>query len=133
MTVTMCKGKIHRATVTEANLDYVGSITIDENLMKLAGLLEFEQVAVANITTGERFETYVIKGAPDSGVIGINGAAAHKARKGDLVIIIAYAQMEEREAREFVPRFVFVDEQNRPVKLERETAGTVFVADPVGT
>jgi len=126
----MCKGKIHRATVTEANLDYVGSITIDETLMKLAGLLEFEQVAVANITTGERFETYVIKGEADSGVIGINGAAAHKARNGDLVIIIAYAQMEEREAREFVPRFVFVDSANRPVKLERETAGTVFAAEP---
>jgi aspartate 1-decarboxylase len=122
----MCKGKIHRATVTEANLDYIGSITIDETLMKLAGLLEFEQVSVANITTGERFETYVIKGEADSGVIGINGAAAHKAKTGDLIIIIAFAQMAESDARRYVPRFVFVDSANRPVKLERETAKTPY-------
>ncbi len=126
MILTMCKCKIHRATVTEANLDYVGSITIDETLMKEAGLLEFEQVSVANITTGERFETYVIKGEPDSGVICINGAAAHKAQVGDLVIIIAYAQFEESAAKKYVPRFVFVDSANRPIKLERESAATVY-------
>ncbi len=126
MILTMCKCKIHRATVTEANLDYVGSITIDETLMKAAGLLEFEQVSVANITNGERFETYVIKGEADSGVICINGAAAHKATRGDLIIIIAYAQFEESEAKKYVPRFVFVDAENRQVKLERETAATAF-------
>ncbi|MBN4056692.1 aspartate 1-decarboxylase [bacterium AH-315-J21] len=126
MILTMCKCKIHRATVTEANLDYVGSITIDETLMKAAGLLEFEQVSVANITNGERFETYVIKGEADSGVICINGAAAHKATRGDLIIIIAYAQFEESEAKKYVPRFVFVDAENRQVKLERETAATAY-------
>lgn len=126
MTLTMCKSKIHRATVTEANLDYVGSLTIDETLMKAANLLEFEQVSVANITNGERFETYVIKGEADSGVICVNGAAAHKARQGDLVIIICYAQMEESEARKFTPAFVFVDEKNRQTSAEVESAAQNF-------
>ena len=116
MLISVCKSKIHRATVTDADLNYVGSITIDSELIRLANLIPFEEVAVANINNGERFETYVIEGEANSGVITINGAAARKAEVGDLVIIIAYGQMEPEEARSFSPAIVHVDENNRPVK-----------------
>lgn len=126
MMISLCKGKIHRATVTEADLDYVGSLTIDEDLMRAAGLREFEQVDVANINSGERFTTYVIKGDAGSGVICVNGAAAHKVTVGDLVIIMAYAWMEESEADNFTPKFVIVDENNRAVRTELPVAGQKF-------
>jgi aspartate 1-decarboxylase len=110
---TMMKAKIHRATVTDANLDYHGSITIDETLLEKAGIIPYEQVDIYNITNGERFTTYAITGPRNSGVICINGAAAHKARKGDLVIIVSYAMYEEKELTNFEPKVVFVDRENK--------------------
>ena len=107
MLVNVLKSKIHRVTVTEANLDYIGSITIDEELMVAANIIENEQVDIYNITNCERFHTYVIKGEPGSGIIGINGAAAHKAHAGDLIIIASYAMMEMEEAREWHPTVIF--------------------------
>ncbi len=109
----MMKSKIHRATVTQADLHYVGSITLDQDLMDAADLLEGEQVAIVDITNGARLETYVIPGPRGSGVIGINGAAARLVQPGDLVILIGYGQMETAEAREYRPRVVFVDASNR--------------------
>jgi len=106
------KSKIHRATITEANLNYVGSITIDEALMEGANLIEGERVQVVNNNNGERLETYVIKGERGSGVVCLNGAAARRAQVGDTVIIIAYAWMSEEEARKFEPAVVFPDEHN---------------------
>jgi aspartate 1-decarboxylase len=114
MLITLLKSKIHRATLTGADLNYVGSITIDENLMKLANLQEFEKVDIANINNGERFDTYVIKGAPGSGTIALNGAAARKGMKGDLLIILSYAQYDKAEAAAHKPIAVHVDAQNRP-------------------
>lgn len=114
MLVSIYKSKIHRATVTDCNLNYVGSISIDSELMKRANLFENEKVQVANINNGERFETYVIKGEPNSGIIQINGAATHKVSKGDLIIIIAYGLMEQKEVANFKPAIVHVDENNRP-------------------
>ena len=113
----MLKSKIHRATVTEANLNYIGSITIDENLMDAAGLLEYESVHVLNITTGSRLETYVIKGKRDSGCICINGAAAHLVKQGDLVIIAAYCQLNENEINNYIPKIVHVNDTNKIVSL----------------
>lgn len=110
---SMCKSKIHRATVTDANLDYVGSITIDADLMAAADLMEHEQVHVVNVNNGARFETYVIAGDPGSGEICLNGAAARLAHRGDKVIIISYAQYSEAELQEYRPVFIFVDESNR--------------------
>ena len=110
---TMLKSKIHRATVTQADLDYVGSVTVDEDLMKAADLLPGEQVAIVDVTNGARLETYVIAGPRGSGIIGINGAAARLVHPGDLVILFAYGQMQDAEARSFVPRVVFVDADNR--------------------
>ena len=110
---TMLKSKIHRATVTQADLHYVGSVTVDEDLMDAADLLAGEQVAIVDVTNGARLETYVIAGPRGTGVIGINGAAAHLVHPGDLVILIAYGQLEEAEARRLVPRIVFVDADNR--------------------
>ncbi len=110
---TMLKSKIHRATVTQADLHYVGSVTVDEDLMEAADLLPGEQVAVVDITNGARLETYVITGPRGSGIIGINGAAARLVHPGDLVILIAYGIMETAEARTFQPRVVFVDADNR--------------------
>ena len=107
------KSKIHRCTVTEANLDYEGSVTIDRDLMEAADLLEFEQVQIYDITNGHRVTTYVIVGPPGSGVICINGAAAHLVHPGDLVIIASYAVMTEDEARTRKPRIVHVDAKNR--------------------
>ena len=113
---TMMTGKIHRATVTEANLNYVGSITIDPDLMDAAGFLPYEQVHVVDVTNGARLETYTIMGRRGSGEICINGAAAHLVHEGDLVIIIAYQQLTEEQARHLAPKEVFVDSQNRIVR-----------------
>lgn len=116
MTYTMMHGKIHRATVTEANLEYMGSITIDEDLMDGAGILPGERVQICNNNNGARLETYTIPGKRGSGVVCLNGAAARCTAIGDVVIIIAYAQMDEKEARALVPKVVMVDEKNRPLK-----------------
>lgn len=110
---TMCIGKIHRATVTEADLAYEGSITVDQTLLEAAGILEYEQVQVVNCNNGARLETYTIAGERDSGVICLNGAAARLGQRGDIIIIIAYAQMEPAEAEQHTPRLVFVDAENR--------------------
>jgi aspartate 1-decarboxylase len=109
----MLKSKVHRATVTQADLHYVGSLTVDAELMAAADLLPGEQVHVVDINNGARLETYVIEGPPGSGVIGINGAAARLVHPGDLVIIISYASLDDAEARTFVPRVVHVDTGNR--------------------
>ncbi len=114
MILTLLKSKLHRATVTRADLHYEGSITIDRDLMDAAGFLLNEQVDVLNITNGNRLTTYVIEGERGSGEIGINGAAAHLMSKGDLVIICAYAQMDEREAKAHKPTLVLLDENNAP-------------------
>ena len=113
MTLTMLKSKIHRATVTEANLDYVGSITIDEELLEKSGILEYEKVSVVDITNGARLETYTIAGERGSGIICLNGAAAKLINKGDLVIIMAYADMTPDEAKDTKPTVVFVDGDNK--------------------
>jgi aspartate 1-decarboxylase len=110
---TMMKSKIHRACVTESNLDYEGSVTIDEVLLEEANILPYEQVDIYNVTSGERFHTYAITGPRNSGVICINGAAAHKARKDDIVIIATYARFDEEEIAGFEPTKVYVDELNR--------------------
>ncbi|SRR5690554_6079147 len=111
----MCKSKIHRATVTGADLNYEGSITIDALLMEAADIREYEQVQVVNLNNGARFETYAIRGEPGSGDIVLNGAAARLAHPGDRVIIISYAGYEESELEDFEPRLVFVDAANRQV------------------
>jgi aspartate 1-decarboxylase len=121
----MMKSKIHRATVTQADLDYVGSVTLDVALMEAADLLEGEQVAIVDITNGARIETYVIPGERDSGVIGINGAAAHLVHPGDLIIIMSYAVLDDAEARALQPRVVHVDDHNRIVKLGSDPAEPV--------
>lgn len=122
MVRTMLKSKIHRATVTEANLHYVGSVTIDADLMDAADLLEGEQVTVVDVDNGARLVTYAIAGERGSGVIGINGAAAHLVHPGNLVILIAYGAMDDVEARAHRPRVVFVDGDNRPVDLGDDPA-----------
>ena len=126
MLYNMFHGKIHRATVTEANLEYMGSITIDSTLMKLAGILPGERVQIVDNNNGARLETYVIEGEPDSGVICLNGAAARKVTVGDKVIIIAYAMMTHQEAQDCVPKVVMVDDDNRPLKVRgTERAGEI--------
>jgi len=125
----MMKSKIHRATVTQADLDYVGLVTLDAALMEAADLLEGEQVAIVDITNGARIETYVIPGERGSGVIGINGAAAHLVHPGDLVIIMSYAVLDNAEARALQPRVVHVDAQNRIVKLGNDPAEPVPGSD----
>ncbi len=112
---TMMKSKIHRAKVTQAELNYVGSITIDEDLMDAAGLVENEQVHVVNNNNGERLVTYVIKGERGTGTICLNGAAARRAQVGDIVIIISYGMMSQEEAKDFKPKVVFPDSKNRLV------------------
>ncbi len=114
MQLTLLKGKIHRAAVTQCDLNYEGSISVDATLMERAGILPHEQVDVLNINNGERFTTYAIPASAGSGTIGVNGAAARLAQKGDLVIIIAYARMDEAQAKSFQPRVVLVDAANRP-------------------
>ena len=126
MLYNMFHGKIHRATVTEANLEYMGSITIDSTLMKLAGILPGERVQIVDNNNGARLETYVIEGEPDSGVICLNGAAARKVTVGDKVIISAYAMMTPEEAQACVPKVVMVDDDNRPLKVRgTELAGEI--------
>ncbi|MCM2674360.1 aspartate 1-decarboxylase [Alkalicoccobacillus plakortidis] len=113
MFVTMMKSKIHRATITESDLNYVGSITIDENIMKAVNILENEKVQIVNNHNGARFETYVIKGEAGSGQICVNGAAARLVQPGDTIIIIAYAMMEALEAKEFKPQVAIMNAENQ--------------------
>ena len=128
------RGKIHRATVTGADLHYEGSVTIDSDLMESAGLLPNEAVAVWNVNNGERFETYTVSGQAGSGVVCINGAAAHKVSVGDLVIIAAFGWMEDEQATDWKPRVVFVDDKNRQVDFERkeETGGQAHLRKVCG-
>ena len=113
---TMLKSKIHRATVTEARLDYVGSITIDRELMELANIVPYEKVLVADVDNGARLETYAIEGAPGSGVMCMNGAAAHLVKRGDKIIVMSFADYDEDEVRTHKPVAIFVDESNTPVR-----------------
>lgn len=113
MNIEILKSKIHRAVVTEANLNYIGSIAIDEDLMDAANLIENEKVSIFNITNGERLDTYVIKGGRGSGIISLNGAAARKVQPGDLVIIVSFASMEFEDAKKFKPAIVFPDSNNK--------------------
>ena len=122
---TMLKSKIHRATVTQADLHYVGSVTIDEDLLDAADLLPGEKVAIVDVTNGARLETYAIPGTRGSGVIGINGAAAHLVHPGDLVILIAYGQFDDALAREYQPRVVHVDAANQVIELGQDPAAAV--------
>lgn len=134
---TLLKSKIHRATVTDANLHYQGSVTVDPLLMEAADLLEWERVEIYNVTNGERFATYAIPGRPGAGEIVINGAAAHKAGRGDVVILATYASYDEAVVRSHRPSLVFVDEANRilpappaPVSIpQEEAADDPFLAD----
>ncbi|RAN71316.1 aspartate 1-decarboxylase [Bacillus sp. SRB_336] len=125
MNRTMFKSKIHRATVTHADLHYVGSVTVDADLLDAADILPGELVAIVDITNGARLETYTIAGERGSGVIGINGAAAHLVNVDDLVIMITYAQMSDAEARDYVPTVVHVDAGNKIVKLGTDPAEAV--------
>lgn len=117
MYLKMLKGKIHRAVVKQAELNYVGSITVDPKLMEAAGILEYENVQIVDVENGNRFETYTIAGEPGSGMICLNGAAARQVLAGDHVIIMAYARMTPEEAEEFRPKVVFVDDENRIQKV----------------
>lgn len=117
MNMQMLKGKIHRATVVQAELDYVGSITVDPDLLDAAGIYEYEKVHIADIDNGNRFETYTIAGERGSGMICLNGAAARCVSVGDKVIIMAYAQMTPEEIAAYTPKVVFVDEHNKPVRV----------------
>lgn len=128
---TMMKSKIHRATVTDANLNYVGSITIDRDLMDAADLLPNERVQVVNNNNGARLETYVIEGPRGSGTICMNGAAARLAQPGDILIIISYATMSDEEARRYSPRVVLVDANNRIVRVE--AAETSEISTPLNS
>jgi len=113
MTRTLCKSKIHRATITEANLSYTGSLTLDSRLMEAANIVAYEQVHVLNLTNGSRITTYCIEGAAGSGTVCANGAAAHRISVGDEVIILTYVQLTEAELRKFTPKILLVDKQNR--------------------
>ena len=117
MNITMLKAKIHRATVTQAELDYVGSITVDSELLEQSGILEYEKVQVVDINNGNRFETYTIAGESGSGIICLNGAAARCVDVGDKIIIMAYADMTPEEAKAHSPRVIFVDENNKPTRI----------------
>ena len=116
MNITLLKAKIHRAVVKQADLDYVGSITIDSDLLRESGILEYEKVEIADIDNGNRFETYAIAGEAGSGIICLNGAAARCVSEGDKIIIMAYAQMTPEEARDHKPTVIFVDEDNKIVR-----------------
>ena len=125
--ITMLKSKIHRAVVVQAELNYVGSITIDSSLMEAAGILEYERVQIADVDSGNRFETYVIAGEPDSGMICLNGAAARQVQVGDHIIIMAYAEMTPEEAKEQKPQVVFVNEENQIKRITHyEKHGELF-------
>jgi aspartate 1-decarboxylase len=115
MTVTLLKSKLHRIRVTESKLDYTGSLTIDEDLMDAVGMYNYEKLLVANVDNGERFETYAIRGPRGSGVCCLNGAAAHKGKVGDLLIVMTWAQVSESDAGAFVPRVGIIGEGNRLV------------------
>lgn len=117
MTITMLKVKIHRATVTQAELDYVGSITVDMDLLEQAGILEYEKVQIVDVNNGSRFETYTIAGERGSGVMCLNGAAARMVQTGDKIILMAYAQVTPEEASELRPTVLFVDEKNKVTKV----------------
>ncbi len=119
MELSMLKCKIHRAVITQAELNYVGSVTIDEDLMDAAGLFEYERVHIVNVNSGSRIETYVIAGERGSGMICLNGAAARSGQKGDHVIIMAYASMSPQEAKEHQPQVVFVDDSNKIVRTAK--------------
>ncbi|MDE6384904.1 MAG: aspartate 1-decarboxylase [Eubacterium sp.] len=119
MLVNILKGKIHRATVTQAELDYVGSITVDEELLEASGINEYELVQVVNINNGSRFETYTIAGEKGSGLICLNGAAARQAQTGDKIIIMAYAMMTEEEIKKYPPSIVFVDDENKIIRTTK--------------
>lgn len=124
---TMCKGKIHRAKVTDANLNYVGSLTVDVDLLERADILPYEQVQVVNVNNGARLVTYAIPGPRNSGMMCLNGAAARLGQPGDIVIVIAYGQFNDAEARQLRPRVVLVDENNRPT--ETQDAPSPFADD----
>lgn len=117
MTVTMLKGKIHRAVVKQAELNYVGSITVDPVLMQAAGIYEYELVQIVDVENGNRFETYTIAGEPDSGMICLNGAAARQVQAGDHIIIMCYCQMDNEEVKSHKPKVVFVDDNNKISKI----------------
>lgn len=117
MTITMLKAKIHRATVTQAELDYVGSITVDMDLLEQAGILEYEKVQIVDVNNGSRFETYTIAGERGSVVMCLNGAAARMVQTGDKIILMAYAQVTPEEASELRPTVLFVDEKNKVTKV----------------
>lgn len=123
MVLNLLKSKLHRGCVTHSELDYDGSCAIDSKLLDAAGMLEFEQIQIYNITNGERFTTYAIRAEAGSGIVSVNGAAAHKARVGDRVIIAAYCQMEQAAARIYKPKLIYLDERNRIVR----TANTIPV------
>jgi aspartate 1-decarboxylase len=123
----MFTGKIHRATVTQADLHYEGSVTIDEDLLDASGILPNEEVHIWDVTSGSRLVTYAISGARGSGVVCVNGAAAHLVSPGDLVIIAAFGEMDDAEARSHVPRVVFVDSDNRMVESRAEIPGPAVV------
>lgn len=117
MTVEMLKGKIHRATVVQAELNYVGSITVDQDLLDASGIYEYEKVQIVDIDNGSRFETYTIAGERGSGMICLNGAAARCVSVGDKIIIMSYAQLTPEELKDYHPRVVFVDEANKPARI----------------
>ena len=126
MVLHMLKGKIHRATVVQAELDYVGSITIDPLLMEAAGILEYEKVQVVDVNNGSRFETYVITGEMGSGMVCLNGAAAREVSVGDKIIIMCYCELTEEEVKTHKPKVVFVDDDNHIVSLDdKETHGQI--------
>jgi aspartate 1-decarboxylase len=130
---TMCKGKIHRATVTQADVNYVGSLTIDEDLMEMADILAYEEVHVLNVTNGHRQVTYAMKGERGSGIMCLNGAAARHGRPGDIIIVIAYAHYEDTEARVMRPKIVIVDEKNRPQEFLETGTTTSDIAAIYGS
>lgn len=117
MKISVLKSKIHRAVITQAELDYIGSITIDEDLMEAAGIYEYEHVHIVNVNSGSRIETYAIAGERGSGVICLNGAAARSGQKGDYIIIMSYADMSPDELKDNPPKVVFVDDKNKPVRV----------------
>ena len=119
MEITLLKAKLHRACVTDARLDYEGSCAIDADLLRIAGMREYEQIQVYNLANGERFTTYIIRAEAGSGTISVNGAAAHKARVGERVIICSYARMSEREAEGFKPALVYLNERNEVTGTRR--------------
>lgn len=116
----MCKSKVHRATVTQAELQYAGSLTLDKALMDAADLLDYEQVSIVNVNNGQRFETYLIPGERNSGVVCLNGPAARLGQKGDIIIIMSYALYDEKELKNFRPKMIYVNDKNKIVNKKRK-------------